>query len=293
MNGSSNYLINKWFVNLLEGRSNEEILFICDIEILEVIKDFLSKKQNVEYNILEVNKHMFSNLKNKICYDIDQKLILNKTNKFLDFPVLVIDSDFDIKNIKNHEKDSLEKKKEFYYCARKYEPIDFIKDRSNKLEHFLLHSANMKIIRNNHYYFKLFEGINIEERNYKTIISEDIRFFIDSNIITSRLITIVYRVLKLDLSATTTESGRYFRNKTNVRSKIFNIRTLSLYNNVNLALLPKDLEEKNFRAYNLSENEIEVKTKKEIARKLLYNQYLEIDKISEVTGLQTNEIKKL
>ncbi len=293
MKKDSSYLINKWFSNLLEGRSNEEILFICNIEIFDVIKDFLSKKQNAEYKILEPKERIFSNLKNKIVCGFDKNFILNKSNSFLNFPLLVIDSGFDIKNIKNCEADSLETKNEFYYCARKYEPIDFIKDRINELEFFLFHSANIKMIESNHYYFKLFEGINIEESEYKRIISEDIRFFLDSNIITSRLITIVYRVLKLDLSATTTESGRYFKNKTNVRSKIFNIRTLSLYNNVNLNLIPRDLRIKNFRAYDLSVNDTELKVKKEIARKLLYSEYLNIDKISEVTDLSISEIKKL
>ncbi|RXJ77061.1 hypothetical protein CRV03_07300 [Arcobacter sp. F155] len=293
MKKDSNYLINKWFSNLLEGRSNEEILFICNIEIFDVIEDFLSKKQNAEYKILEPKERIFSDSKIKIVRGFDKNLTLNKSNSFLNFPLLVINSDLDIKNIKKLKEDSLEIKKEFYYYARKYEPIDFIKDRINELEFFLFHSANIKMIESNHYYFKLFEGINIEESEYERIISEDIKFFLGSNIITSRLITIVYRVLKLDLSATTTESGRYFKNKTNVRSKIFNKRTLSLYNNVNLNLIPIDLRIKNFRAYDLSVNDTELKVKKEIARKLLYSEYLNIDKISEVTDLSISEIKKL
>lgn len=116
-------------------------------------------------------------------------------------------------------------------------------------------------------------------------------------ILTSRLAVIIYRLLKLDLYASTTKIGRYFNKKTGNKSQVFN-STMLITTKSKEELRAKSrakstkldyYNSKNFRGYDLNVNSREIAIRKEIANKLKERTSLTTEEIIEITGLPINE----
>lgn len=133
----------------------------------------------------------------------------------------------------------------------------------------------------------LVKGTTFKEKTYGKYMKNDISLFISSNILTSRLAVIMYRIAFIDPEANTTKIGRYFHKISGNKSKTFNFKTHKI---------PKftpDLEKLSFKAYDFNVNDAEVNIRQEIAMKLLALDINELDAkmIAEVTGYPKGGLK--
>ncbi|NOQ30488.1 MAG: hypothetical protein GQ570_05120 [Helicobacteraceae bacterium] len=133
----------------------------------------------------------------------------------------------------------------------------------------------------------LVKGTTFKETTYTTDVKNDINLFITANILTSRLVVLIYRVASLDPNANTTKIGRYFQSNSGSKSKVFSAKTHKA-----LAYIP-DLKGKSFKAYDLNVNEAEIAIRQEIAMNLLSLDINELDAkvIAKVTGYPKGGLK--
>jgi len=180
----------------------------------------------------------------------------------------------------------------------KIDPYQTIQNKDELLQ-FITSSYNkvfLNMTMGDEYLYHVTNGIKIQskiiERNkpiasdidFKNILNSDISLLKQYDILTSRLAVIVYRIANLKPYASTTECGRYFREKVGSKSKAFSFNQYKAWGSRYA-----------FRAYDLNVNDIKLEIQKEIAKKLINLKIKKLDKkkISEVTNLPIDYIDKL
>jgi hypothetical protein len=296
-------LIQQWLQKAIQGNVNEDILFIDNniqplISNIDIIR---SKYKNAKFNIYLIDDSIRSNIptnplsleKNNI---ILKGMVSNINESFQKFlrqtygkKILYFKTSLPLEQIV--EKINSGVYNDIAFNVNKIEPISLeylLKNhRSINVEDFLLKELTNRqnILSLN----KLAEmGMTINELTW---LQYDIGILQKCNVLTSRLAVILYRFTFLDLNANYTLIGRYIHQICGVRSKTMNSKYSSLTN----CLLPEDLKQKNFKAYDLSVNESDIAIREEIATKLLNLQIkqLDIKKIAMVTSLTIEKIEKL
>ena len=302
-----NLLIKEWFNNILYGIDNQNtILLLEDIDgTLENTITYLLPERKATQNDtcavfdirIKIPYEIIKNFKNTILIIPAEKSSAEYPNldfnKLLSFKILYISADNTdfYSNILNYI--NLSQAENFIQIVNNERHLHFI-ERVNLHElltnnrNFLWLNGYLNFIVKRYFKFcnevnchsSLVKGTTFKETTYSTDMKNDVNLFIASNILTSRLAVIIYRVAFLDPNANTTKIGIYFQKKSGSKSKVFSAKT-----HKSLANIP-DLKGKSFKAYDFNVNESEIAIREEIAIKLTELDIKELDaqKIYEITG---------
>ncbi len=308
-------LITQWFNNVLDGKQNDEILFLerptgnTEKSIHELLGEqnnykitsttaytnHFKKYENKNRNIIlfqSINEQYISELPvfRKMIHKIF--LLVPKENNFLK----EIKNDIDTKRIQSHSNTYIKEERYLYYFE-KVDPLDLILNNTFELKSFIHNAIIQNLI-----FWKDRDRLNLliyktsfKRENYTDSLSADILLLIENKILTSRLAVVVYRIANLNLSATTTEAGRYFHKKLGSKSKTSNYNLIIKYNRSDKMVIDLDLRGKNFKAYDLTINESEITIRREIAKNLVCLKEFNLDAntISSITKLPLEEVEKL
>ncbi len=305
-------LIKEWF-NTPMSEVNSILLLenaTGDLEVqLSHLLPIPSFNQQAIYRILDMRTEMnYSNINGPqkviiiISPDKSKKQLLNVDfNRLLMFHFLYIPAEhtefyFNIGNYINHSLThnstpiSIPDNEKHQYFIERVGPYDLLINNRNFLwinEYLIFMLNRYSIFWNEDKYDSLLvKGTTFKEKTYSTDMKNDISLFVSSNILTSRLAVIVYRIAFIDLEANTTKIGIYFHKISGTKSKTLNFKTHKIRR------LP-DLLKPSFKAYDFNVNDVEVNIRKEIAMKLLSLDINELDAkvIAEVTGYPKGRLK--
>lgn len=316
-----NKLIIEWFNNVLNGKQNDEILFLeegYDSTIESVHQLFKNKDDAENNNYVLTNKndyiiksHTYTGSKNIILYPSLEDRDLSKHSgfqKLINQKLLLVpkDNDFYTKteqyikmnNNGNDLKTVIAKEERFLYYIEKLDPIDLIRDTNEEyIDFFIKNSINQYSVlwENRNILNFLIDKINYRKESFDNSLISDISNLKNLQILTSRLAVIIYRIATLNLDATVTEAGRYFNQNLGISSKVYNYNLIIKYKRSNNLVTDNNLKDKNFKAYDLAINESEITIRKEIAENLvnLNKCSLDAETIAKVTKLPIKEIEKL
>jgi hypothetical protein len=281
------YLAKKWFDNVKENKINDEVLCIKGMvqsEVSELLKKELENFSKISYLTKVRSYHQ----KNIIYCTSDARIEYNKQlfdkRKFLFLSrINLLDMNKNISIIEITQKDRylyyLEKVNTLDLVQNKIYLKNFLENRIKQLN-FIIARASKDLLLN---------GINYQFENYDKQYNSDIDILEEHHILPSRLAVLLYRVSTLNLQASTTEAGRFFHEELGTRSKVYNDKHIG--NEYYLS----SLIGRNFKAYNLKDNDSEKKIRKEIANNLINFEEYEFNNemISEITKLSTNEIEAI
>lgn len=307
------FLITQWFNNLLGYQQNDEILFFESLnsDRKKLIRELLTKQNN--YIIINLtsytsNFERYENSNIILFQDMNEKnipeqpvfkkmihkifLLAPNENEFFD----KIKNYIDPKKIQSHP-NQYTKEERYLYYFEKVDPLGLILNKNFELIPFIINA-----IRRNLIFWKpqvvrnlLIDKTSFKIETFEESLYADIFLLRESQILTSRLAVIIYRIANLNLGATTTASGRYFHKKTGTKSKAYNYDLLLKYNRSEEIKIDIGLNKKNFKAYDLTINESEITIRREIAKNLVYLKEFNLDAntISSITKLPQEEVEKL
>ena len=299
-------LIIKWFKNLIFNTNDNTILLL---NISHGFKQNLQKKLKenfaiTNYHIIAIERlHQYNSFTNVICMieNRDKKNIaifneISRGKRFLYIPsnhsfYQNIDSFFNPNALQSSQDIKINNNERYKYYLEKIKPYDLLEYSKNDLISFIKYRIkNLGILLDIHFTLDLLVNNttykNQPSSTYHALFENDINLLDSRRILTSRLATILYRLATFEINANTTKIGRYFHDTSGNRSKVFSPKGDDV-------MLP-DLNNKSFKAYDLNVNESELAIRKEIAAKLKSLNILDLDieLISEVTGLSIENVKK-
>lgn len=252
-------------------------------DIIQEIKNYKNKNKNIIL-VTSKNYHYSDLSRTLLCLHLQDKSL---TNNFL--------HETDIQHLKYLIEHNIDAPKISYYerylYYREFLPIVKI------IEHKKYDTIQMFI----NFYInetariplnidKLLEETSYKNNTYNLydLIEADVYLFKNYEILTSRLAIIIYRLSFLNLEASKTKIGLFFKNKLKTKSQTINL------NSLDVEYINQDLNEKSFRGYILkkekqnSDNNIHL----EIAKKLL-KYGVDINIIVKSTKLSAKKIYSL
>lgn len=307
-------LVNRWFQDILAGNRNSDILLLEEsvidrVEILLKKHGYPKSIYRVIYDVDSIRKTYELNNKNIILIlQTSQHLKFIENLNLLNRSFLFVPhkSEF-YSNIEDYisPKERLDftsihtlKKNRYLFYIEKIDPFSLIKDSTVSeiiafLEFVLTEGYLSWYLQNSYQVVTEKTSFNID--NLMNRLSADLALLENSQILTSRLGVVIYRVAMLNPKATITAVGRYFHKSIGSKSKTLNYNLIKLYKTTQAIDIDKTLVGKNFKAYDLNINESEIVIRMEIAKKLLSlnPSNLSNEKIAEVTKLPLEEVKKL
>ncbi|QOY51365.1 hypothetical protein [Candidatus Sulfurimonas baltica] len=310
-------LVKEWFKNLLEGNINNEILLLKNVtENVSEMLTFLLKKYNCprnKYKIANALEYISTFHKDK---DLNIILILpmNKNSLFIDNMNLLnrsllfipnqnefyakIEDYVDLSMMQNSSQIEILEKERYLYYIEKIDPLHLIKNRTKtEIIAYLKFVIDEGLIP---WFLTESYSVLIDKSNFKigslfNSIQSDLEMLNSTQVLTSRLAIIIYRVAMLSPESTTTEVGRYFHKKIGSKSKTYNYKLLHKRYNLDSGVVDKELGSNNFKAYDLTKNESEKAIRVEIAKNLLSLNLVVLNskKIADATKLPIDEVEKL
>ncbi|MFA5461363.1 MAG: hypothetical protein WC274_04715 [Sulfurimonas sp.] len=294
-------LIKEWFNKLENNELNDTVLLLFDANepFIQNIENRFSHYAN-EPAILSYNLHSFDTAN-----DSQKNIIMNISRNKLAKDPAYINTLYSIlskrvflfipensnfytnpekyyENTHNIATRGIEKS--YLYFIGEFDPYEFILKHSNhEIKEFMNFNQKHGLISlfgfdMNRY---LYKQINVPENDLEKLY-KDIDVLKSSNILTSRLGIVIYRMIG-NIKETTTHIGRYFHKCTGSASKAIKL-PFDINSNSNI-----------YKAYDLNVNESEMNIRKEIAKELLALNIKKLDSstIAKITKVPSKTIDKM
>lgn len=286
-----------WFDNFINKRFNNKILFIDKLnkEQIDRIRNTYTNISNlIKINFLDDTGYgeAFPIESNSLVY-LKSDTNFTKTDIFKK-DIIYVSSNIFIQN--------------FESFLNSFRPMNFsnyafeIKGLIYNIEYFIIEKVSIKnIIENKE---ELLDKIRVRKQLLKSILGGDVDkigiaksdyyniilveyldILKNKNILITSLGHYLYRIFTLDFTSTTTRAGLNIKKDLNSKSKPFTYKNLT----------GKNVNNHNLKAYDLNINQIEIDTKKRIAKSLLSlkKEKLDYKTISKVTELPEKDVLKL
>lgn len=292
INKTRESLVSHYFYNLRKNRINPEILLIsfqdkkfskqfieddfiknCEDLIItslgKLTKKHLNNKKNTNIILIENKEILFGNL--KIFQEENIEILFYRIFNFSE-----IRDYFELYNI-NFRKPEIRYDEQHYFYLKK-QPLNNITDNVKYAKYFI--STFLDYKSSNHLSFSTYTIKLFLLRNSNTItidtILNDIQYFENIGVLTSRLGIFIYKICTFFHDATDKEIGLYYSKKLG-KSKPYNNKRFNI---------------KNTKGYlvNIKEQTEEYKIRSEIASYLLKHTNLDRNSISEATKLSIEEL---
>lgn len=268
MIGNREEVVKGWFCNLNKKKINDSILMLFNTVDLSSIQRLATIKNQdlMIYHSSRILNYKLLNSKEK-----NHVLIIDQTNKliqnlsYINRKILVVPiADDFYQNMENyiyckdHKEIIISQKEENQFLLYKDDVLNLISAKNL----YALIEMKLRLLGeiDTGIYNIIIYGIKIENFPYENLES-DIGMLHNYNVLTSRLAIIIYRLATLELDANVTKIGREIHKLTGSKSKTFTPKMIRVKS--------KDLNNKNFRAYDLNVNDREITIRTEIANNLL------------------------
>lgn len=249
------YLVINWFLNIINNRLNKEILLITEVDNI-LIKKLKEKYKNYKLKVFNINEVTSVNNLKELEPNINILLIGNSFMNIqkiqnLDYKILYAEYKniktcnyllgnsnliFNIKKLISMEYYEIKFDKKinsYLFYIEKKDPIEII---NSKNFNYIYNNTLYLFVRAKYRLFKNIEEIQSNRKCYHEIferhVEKDINYFLQKEILTSRLAIAIYKSSTLDFLATNTKIGNFFSKKFGTKSKTHrsNKETFKAYN---------------------------------------------------------------
>jgi hypothetical protein len=268
--------VEKWFKNVFDGKSNNEVIFIKSNRSLSDLK--ILQKRNVQFiENVQLNMNMNERARNIIIRTDDSSEFM-KMNFAKETIVILEESSIEMlfHAMQKREFNLLSKVEYKFLEEITFEKIMEFEEKS--LRDFIAKREWILKKINNHY-----EELDLDD------IDHFLGIYFTRKILIAKFIQRLYRLATLNFIISEKKIGNILKKEFGVSSKTVTLKYIGMTGGTERIL------NRNRRVYDLNINQIEIDTKKEIAKKLirLDIKELDINKIAQSTALPIKVIENL